>query len=269
MDTTPNTLSLVAYENPLTGREDDFYLRVKRQKQTLGIAELAREAAALLGKYGEDEIALIANSLERVKCDAVANGYTVATPTCRLMPTATGSLTRAELTKPVDRNVVKVRAALSQGPLLKQTMQDCGLEVFTQPAVIGPVLCGAVAYARTATGQLLPQPPKPGKTLTLIGRNLKLAGTDPSVGVTFTLVDEPHTVVRLGVEDMAVNQPKRLIFVLPHEVTDGLWMVAVTTQSTTGGHTVKYPRTCTLDTPLSVGEDGWQEGREPIPSLAT
>lgn len=72
-------ISLMAYDNALTERTDDYYLRAKTQPQTLGIAEIARETAALLGKYGEDEIALILNKAEEVKCEATASGYIIST----------------------------------------------------------------------------------------------------------------------------------------------------------------------------------------------
>ena len=47
-------ISLVAYDNALTERTDDFYLRAKTQPRTLGITEIARETARQLGKYGEN-----------------------------------------------------------------------------------------------------------------------------------------------------------------------------------------------------------------------
>ena len=49
-------ISLVAYDNALTERTDDFYLRAKTQPRTLGITEIARETARQLGKYGENPL---------------------------------------------------------------------------------------------------------------------------------------------------------------------------------------------------------------------
>ena len=39
-------ISLVAYDNALTERTDDFYLRAKTQPRTLGITEIARETVS-------------------------------------------------------------------------------------------------------------------------------------------------------------------------------------------------------------------------------
>ena len=49
-------ISLVAHDNALTERTDDFYLRAKTQPRTLGITEIARETARQLGKYGENPL---------------------------------------------------------------------------------------------------------------------------------------------------------------------------------------------------------------------
>ena len=51
-------ISLVAYDNALTERTDDFYLRAKTQPRTLGITEIARETARQLGKYGENPVGI-------------------------------------------------------------------------------------------------------------------------------------------------------------------------------------------------------------------
>ena len=69
-----------------------------------------------------------------------------------------------------------------------------------------------------------------------------MVGDNPSVGVTFTSVEQPSTTVFVPLEDITVNEPKQLIFVLPAGVTDGLWRVSVCTQYSTGNHTVKQPR---------------------------
>ena len=49
-------IRLVAYDNALTERTDDFYLRAKTQPRTLDITEIARETARQLGKYGENPL---------------------------------------------------------------------------------------------------------------------------------------------------------------------------------------------------------------------
>lgn len=244
-------ISLMAYDAALTERTDDYYLRAKTVG-SLSLQDLAREYAAQTNRNA-DEVYAIINGLEQLKADAVASGYIVSTPTALYQPAASGTVLKADLSKPVDHDRVKVYATVSQGQLLRETMQACRLEIFTQPAVVGPLLNGAVAETRAADGTALTRAPEAGKNLTLTGRNIKVVGDDPSVGVLFTNVETPSTTVKVGLEDITVNEPSRLIFVLPAQVTDGLWTVSVTTQYSSGGKQTKEARTFVLDTPLGVG----------------
>lgn len=256
-------ISLVAYDATLTERPDDFYLRAKTMPDTIDLHAVARETALRLGGKNEDEVYTLLNAAESVKCDALSSGYIVATPTALMQPCASGTVLKADLSKAPDRTKVKVYATLSMGPALRQSMEACQLEIFTQPAVVGPLLNGAVAATRTTADGATTRVPLPGKNITLTGRNLKLAGTDPAVGVTFTSVETPSKSVFVPAEDVTINEPKRLIFVLPATVTDGLWRVSISTQYGSGRTTVKNLRTYELDEPIAVGtatEEGGGSG---------
>lgn len=256
-------ISLVAYDATLTERPDDFYLRAKTMPDTIDLHAVARETALRLGGKNEDEVYTLLNAAESVKCDALSSGYIVATPTALMQPCASGTVLKADLSKAPDRTKVKVYATLSMGPALRQSMEACQVEIFTQPAVVGPLLNGAVAATRTTADGATTRVPLPGKNITLTGRNLKLAGTDPAVGVTFTSVETPSKKVFVPAEDVTINEPKRLIFVLPATVTDGLWRVSISTQYGSGRTTVKNLRTYELDEPIAVGtaaEEGGGSG---------
>ena len=249
-------ISLVAYDATLTERPDDFYLRAKTMPDTIDLHAVARETALRLGGKNEDEVYTLLNAAESVKCDALSSGYIVATPTALMQPCASGTVLKADLSKAPDRTKVKVYATLSMGPALRQSMEACQVEIFTQPAVVGPLLNGAVAATRTTADGATTRVPLPG-------RNLKLAGTDPAVGVTFTSVETPSKKVFVPAEDVTINEPKRLIFVLPATVTDGLWRVSISTQYGSGRTTVKNLRTYELDEPIAVGtatEEGGGSG---------
>lgn len=256
-------ISLVAYDATLTERPDDFYLRAKTMPDTIDLHAVARETALRLGGKNEDEVYTLLNAAESVKCDALSSGYIVSTPTALMQPCASGTVLKADLSKAPDRTKVKVYATLSMGPALRQSMEACQLEIFAQPAVVGPLLNGAVAATRTTADGATTRVPLPGKNITLTGRNLKLAGTDPAVGVTFTSVETPSKKVFVPAEDVTINEPKRLIFVLPATVTDGLWRVSISTQYGSGRTTVKNLRTYELDEPIAVGtaaEEGGGSG---------
>lgn len=249
--TFTKTLSLMAYDATLTDRTDDFYLRVKTQKKSLDLRDIAAEYASL-NNENADRVYAILNACEQIKADAVASGYIVNTPTALIQPSATGTVVRADLSKPVDRTQVSVNATLSMGSTLREAMNACALEIFTQPAPVGPIINGAVAETHAADGTTTTRAPQGGRNLTLTGRNIKTVGTDETVGIYFTSVNNPSTVVKVPVEDITINEPKRLVFVLPAAVTDGLWNISITTQYGSSG-LVKTPRTYEFETPLGVG----------------
>lgn len=257
-------ISLMAYDATLTETPNDYYLRAKTMPQSLGLREIANEVAQRLNKNADD-IYTILNDAETVKADAVASSYIVSTPTALIRPCASGTVMEADLSQPIDHSKVKVYATLSMGSLLRQQMESCKLEIFTQPAVVGPLLNGAVAQTRAVDGSPTTRAPQAGKNIRLTGRNIKIVGDNPSVGVTFTSVEQPSTTVFVPLEDITVNEPKQLIFVLPAQVTDGLWRVSVTTQYSSGRHTVAEPRTNELPEPIAVGsaaEGGGDDGDE-------
>ncbi|MCD8184333.1 MAG: DUF4469 domain-containing protein [Bacteroides sp.] len=80
-----------------------------------------------------------------------------------------------------------------------------------------------------------------GRNFTLTGKNIKMAGTDPAVGIT--LKDAKGTVTKITEDMWAVNDPKKLTFIIPAGLADGTYTLTVTTQ---------YGGTSPLKTPRSV-----------------
>lgn len=79
-----------------------------------------------------------------------------------------------------------------------------------------------------------------GRCFTLTGKNLKVLGTHPSVGITLT--NEAGECIRIGEECMVVNWPSKLRFIIPEDMPEGEYELRVTTQSSSGTHLLKAPR---------------------------
>lgn len=189
--TFTKTISLMAYENNLTPDiGDDYTLRVKTQSASLDVAAIAREVALQQGKYQEDEITLLLNKTCEVIADAVASGYVVNLPVALIQPTASGVVLKSELSQAPDRDKIKVSASFTPGKLLREALASARLELFNQPAPVGPLLNGAVSTRAAQPGVTTRVPLEAGDMCVLTGRNLKLAGTDPSVGILLTSVEE-------------------------------------------------------------------------------
>lgn len=87
----------------------------------------------------------------------------------------------------------------------------------------------------------------PGRNYVLNGRMLKIAGSDPSVGITLT--SQSGSLIKLT----AVNNPSQLIILLPADLTAGTYELGVTTQYAGGGKTLKTPRS--MSKLITVGDD--------------
>ena len=78
-----------------------------------------------------------------------------------------------------------------------------------------------------------------GRAFTLTGAQLKVAGTDASVGITLT--GSTGTVTKVTEDLWVLNEPSRLSFIIPAELTGGTYELKVTTQFSSG-RSLKSPR---------------------------
>ena len=67
-----------------------------------------------------------------------------------------------------------------------------------------------------------------GRNYTFYGKNIAVYGTDPSVGVKLT--DEGGTETKLTEDMIVVNEPSRLVILIPSGLEDGEYTLTVTTQ---------------------------------------
>lgn len=71
-----------------------------------------------------------------------------------------------------------------------------------------------------------------GRNFTITGAMLKVAGTDPSVGITLT--DSKGVVTKITKDMFGANDPSKLTFLIPAGLADGEYELTVTSQHATG-----------------------------------
>lgn len=106
---------------------------------------------------------------------------------------------------------------------------------------------GSAAFVATA-----------GRNFTLKGSKIKIAGDAPAVGITLTDSEGKETKVT---DDMiAVNEPSRLVFLIPTGLADGTYTLKVTTQYKGSSGYLKTPRS--IEQTIYIGEvpDTGEEG---------
>lgn len=253
--TYKNELDLKAYLNELTPDIDtDYTVKVNTKKQTLTDDDIASDVAILSGKYSKSEVSHLFDLQAQAMAAAAANGYNIATQLCHVRPTASGVIMEEDLSAPIDRTKVKVYASLSAGKVLKQAMEQTKLNLFMQPAATGPHIAGMTS-AEFADADATTRAPMGASSMAAItGEGLKTVGSHASVGVTLTSVATPSKSFFIPAARISPNTPKKLQFVLPADITEGQWMVKVTTQYTTSSsYLTKEPRTFELKRPIYIG----------------
>ena len=90
----------------------------------------------------------------------------------------------------------------------------------------------------------------PGRAFTLTGRNIKLLGDDPSVGLV--LIDADGTETTIAQDLWVINDPSRVTFIIPADLEPGTYTLRLTTQYS--GHSkslLKSPRS--IENVLYIG----------------
>jgi hypothetical protein len=90
----------------------------------------------------------------------------------------------------------------------------------------------------------------PGRNLRISGNKLKIAGSDPTVGVYFRNADTAAEV-KVDPADIVINNPSELIVVIPELDKNLTWQLVIITQYGVG-FILKTPRTVTFDRILTV-----------------
>jgi hypothetical protein len=91
-----------------------------------------------------------------------------------------------------------------------------------------------------------------GRNYILHGRMLKIAGTDPSVGITLTN-QSTNSSLRIPEEMIVVNEPAKIILLLPDNLADGDYTLKVTTQFA-GSGTILRKEPHSVETTITVGK---------------
>ena len=91
----------------------------------------------------------------------------------------------------------------------------------------------------------------PGRNAELKGSYMRIAGDNPDCGISFKNTST-QIVTKLAVSDIVLNEPSRLLILVPATLNKGEYELILTTQFTSGNITLKSPRTVTFGTPVVI-----------------
>ena len=195
------------------------------------------------------------NLYHEVVSELTMNGYSVNTDLFRVVPQFRGAA------EPTGWNPEKnsIYASFTQGKKLREAIKDTTVEILGDRQ--GAMYINGTQDAATRATNLTATP---GRNFTVLGKAIKVAGTDPAVGITLTAA-ETGTVTKIASDMIVLNEPSRLILLLPSGLGDGEYTLSVTTQYGGGGTQLKVPRTATQtiyigEAPSGGGNSGSGEG---------
>ena len=79
-----------------------------------------------------------------------------------------------------------------------------------------------------------------GRTFSLTGSKIKVAGPDEAVGITLT--DSKNVVTKITEDLFVVNNPSKVTFIIPADLANGTYVLKLTTQFSGSGALLKTPR---------------------------
>ena len=235
------TLKAWLRKNTLTDDPNDF-TATPDSNGSVGTKDILDEMVSE-GMEVKRETALdIITRYNRIAADMVLSGYNVNTGLVYMHPVIKGVF----YDKTWNPLVNSVYISINQGLDLRNAVAETNVEILgeqTDPLEI-------YSLTDTTTGKndgTLTS----GRNAELKGSYLKIAGDNPNCGITFRNI-ATSDIAKLSASDIVLNEPSRLLILVPGNLVTGEYELTVTTQFTGGGRTLKQPRSATFGSPVVI-----------------
>lgn len=223
--------------NLLTEDPNDF-VATPVSTGSIGIAEIIHELKKEGMEIKEETAVDIITRFNRKTAEMVLNGYSVNTGLAYMKPAIRGVF----YDKTWDTEKHSVYVNITQGADLRMALKTAKAEILGEQASPMSVFSITDKVTGRTDGSLTV-----GKNAEIKGSYIKVAGDSKENGIWFTNVE---TKAKVKVEDIVLNEPSRLLILVP-KLDKGTYELSVTTQfaKTT---TLKEPRTETLNAPIVI-----------------
>ncbi|MDY3319373.1 DNA-binding domain-containing protein [Riemerella anatipestifer] len=237
-----NTLKAWLRPNLLTKDDPNDFVAVPLLGGSLGITEII-EALKKEGMEIKTETAVdIITRFNRKASELVLNGYSVNTGLVYMRPAIKGVF----YDKTWDKEKHSVYVNVNQGTDLRKAANDTKVEILGEQSSPMSVFSITDKATGKADGTLTK-----GKNAEIKGTYIKIDGDNPKNGIVFKNLDNQNEV-KLSAEHIVLNEPSRLLILVPTDLEAGNYELSITTQSSKGTTLLKEPRTETLSTPITI-----------------
>ncbi|MDR7795369.1 DUF4469 domain-containing protein, partial [Riemerella anatipestifer] len=209
---------------------------------SLGITEII-EALKKEGMEIQTETAIdIITRFNRKASELVLNGYSVNTGLVYMRPAIKGVF----YDKTWDKEKHSVYVNVNQGTDLRKAANDTKVEILGEQSSPMSVFSITDKVTGKADGTLTK-----GKNAEIKGTYIKIDGDNPKNGIVFKNLDNQNEV-KLAKDSIVLNEPSRLLILVPSDLEAGNYELSITTQSSTGSVLLKEPRTERLPNPVVI-----------------
>ncbi|MEC5395069.1 DNA-binding domain-containing protein [Bergeyella sp. RCAD1439] len=237
-----NTLKAWLRPNLLTKDDPNDFVAVPLLGGSLGITEIVN-ALKKEGMEIKTETAIdIVTRFNRKASELVLNGYSVNTGLVYMRPAIKGVF----YDKTWDKEKHSVYVNVNQGLDLRKAVADTKVEILGEQSSPMSVFSITDKATGKADGTLTK-----GKNAEIKGTFIKIDGNDPKNGIVFKNLDNQNEI-KLSAEHIVLNEPSRLLILVPTDLEAGNYELSLTTQSSKGTTLLKEPRTETLSTPITI-----------------
>ncbi|MDY3364094.1 DNA-binding domain-containing protein [Riemerella anatipestifer] len=237
-----NTLKAWLRPNLLTKDDPNDFVAVPLLGGSLGITEII-DALKKEGMEIQTETAVdIITRFNRKASELVLNGYSVNTGLVYMRPAIKGVF----YDKTWDKEKHSVYVNVNQGTDLRKAANDTKVEILGEQSSPMSVFSITDKATGKADGTLTK-----GKNAEIKGTYIKIDGDNPKNGIVFKNLDNQNEV-KLAKDSIVINEPSRLLILVPADLEAGNYELSITTQSSKGTTLLKEPRTETLSTPITI-----------------
>ena len=218
----------------------DDYRGVVSTNKSMTVSDIASEIASERTDLREDTLVMAANLFASKITELVCKGYTVVTGTATYQPSIKGSFTGNTGTWDADVNFCA--CTVSSSNALKAALADVAAEFTGYVQTAGNARISTITDATTgATDGTVTA----GGVITVTGNKIKVTGEGSGLWLSPAGDDGEYDEGGEGIEVtvFATNDPSKLIFSLPSDVTLGTYYIVIKTLFTHGSTLLKSLRT--------------------------
>lgn len=227
--------------NQLTEDKSD-YVAVPQTNGSLTVKDIVNDLIREGMEIKPETAVDIITRFNRKAAERVLSGYNVNTGLVYMRPVIKGVF-RDKVWNPATHSVY---VAMNQGMDLRRAVADTTVEILGEQA--NPLeVFGITDKTTGATDGTL----TPGRNAELKGSYLKIAGDDPANGIVFRNTST-NEEIKLPMADVVLNEPSRLLILVPDSLAAGEYELSVTTQFTSGRILLKNPRTIIYANPVII-----------------